>query len=746
MLPFPSLPWFELARFRRNRLSMAALVAVAIVPLFYGVLYVWANWNPTGNLDRVHAAVVNLDQPVTTTNASTGKKQVVPLGRSLAGKLTGDKSKKNFDWELTDAHDAAIGLANGDYGAVVTIPKNFSAAATSTGGTDGTKAQQARLDVSTNDAQNYLVGTIARSVGSAATDTLNAQVTGTYLDNVYISTSDLHTQMGQAAAGATTLSNGTGPLASGASTAHNGVLKLVSGLDQLKAGTSALPSQTSQLSQGAQQVSSGADRLAAGTSQLSSGLKQLQQGTASLPSDSRKLAAGAAQVSSGAAKLATGAGSLSSKIGDLSTGASDLSDGAKSLATKLNDYSSSVTGLSANCAAAGASADYCAKLAKVAAAGAPLGDGAAELSNKAAELSGGATKLGAGATKLSTKAAQLSAGAKKLHSGAAQLAAKAPQLKAGIAKSAMGAATINTHEHTLATGSAKVAAGNAQLASKTPALSSGIASAASGADQLSTGTAKLATGAKKLDDGATKLSTGLAEGAKKIPSYTPEERQTLSKVAATPVLSDIQRVNAVVGNGAGLAPYFMSLALWVGAMAIYMLLRALSVRALASTASSWRVAASGLIPGAVLSIIQAVLLVAVLEFVVGVDAVRLPLLVMFAVLVALTFTAVNQALIATFGGVGRFIALIFVSLQLSSAGGTYPIATAPAFFQAVHVILPMSYAVQGMRDCIAGGGSGVGPEVMVLLVWLVFGFLVTVIAAQRQRTWSIYRLHATSVV
>jgi putative membrane protein len=256
----------------------------------------------------------------------------------------------------------------------------------------------------------------------------------------------------------------------------------------------------------------------------------------------------------------------------------------------------------------------------------------------------------------------------------------------------------------------------------------------------------VAGGATELHSGAVKLADGLDQGVRKIPSYTPAERASLSKVAATPVLSDIQRVNAVVGNGAGLAPYFIALALWVGSMAIFMLLRALSIRALASTASSWRVAGSGYLPGAVLASIQAVLLVAVLEFVVGVDAARLPALTLFAILVALTFAAINQALIATFGGVGRFVALIFVSLQLSSAGGTYPIETAPGFFRVVHEILPMSYAVQGIRDCIAGGGAGLGGEVAAMLLWLVIGGLVTVLAAQRQRTWSIGRLHATAVV
>jgi putative membrane protein len=713
MFPFPSLPWFELARFQRNRLSRAALVAVAIVPLFYGVLYVLANWSPTGHLNRVTAAVVNLDQPVTTTTSS-GAKQVVPLGRSLAGELTGSTSKQNFGWVLTDAGDAASGLTDGTYSAVVTIPKNFSAAATSTGDADGTQARQALLSVRTNDAQNYLAGT----VGAATTAALNSQVTATYLSNVYIGFTDLHTQIGQAAKGASDLADGAGTLSAGAAKTHQGAVQLASGLDTLAGRTSGLPAQTARLNAGAQQVAAGADRLAAGTSQLNAGLQPVRRALKDLPAQSRQLAAGAARITQVTGPLATGAGQLA-------TGADTVSNG-------LNQYSANAKALAAKCTASGASAEYCTQLTQLVA-------GVAPLATAAGAVQGGADQLSAGATKLNT-------GAKQLRGGTARLAAAAPRLVAGIKQGTDAVSQLNRGAQTLAGGAGRVADGTAQLAAVAPQLSQGIAEAASGADQLSTGTGQVAAGAAKLDSGSTKLADGLAEGVQKIPSYSPAERQNLSKVAATPVLGNIQRLNAVVSNGAGLAPYFMSLALWVGAMAIFMLLRALSVRALASTASSWRVAMSGYLPGAVLSVVQAVLLVAVLEFVVGVDAARLPVLTLFAVLVGLTFAAINQALIATFGGAGRFLALIFVSLQLSSAGGTYPIQTAPAFFQAVHDLLPMSYAVQGIRECIAGGGGPITIDVVVLLLWLALGWLVTVIAAHRQRTWTISRLHASSVV
>ena len=56
-----TLPWLEMSRFGRSALSKAAIVAILIVPTIYAGLYLTANWAPTDNLDRLDAAVVNLD-------------------------------------------------------------------------------------------------------------------------------------------------------------------------------------------------------------------------------------------------------------------------------------------------------------------------------------------------------------------------------------------------------------------------------------------------------------------------------------------------------------------------------------------------------------------------------------------------------------------------------------------------------------------------------------------------------------
>lgn len=117
----------ERARSRRP-VTWLTLIGVLLLPVLIGGILVAALYNPAERLDNMNAAIVNQDEPVTIDD------QLVPLGRQLtAGLVEGsDEIASNLNWTLSNPDDAAAGLADGTYQAVVTIPENFSAAATST--------------------------------------------------------------------------------------------------------------------------------------------------------------------------------------------------------------------------------------------------------------------------------------------------------------------------------------------------------------------------------------------------------------------------------------------------------------------------------------------------------------------------------------------------------------------------------------------------------------------------------------
>jgi putative membrane protein len=131
-----------------------------------------------------------------------------------------------------------------------------------------------------------------------------------------------------------------------------------------------------------------------------------------------------------------------------------------------------------------------------------------------------------------------------------------------------------------------------------------------------------------------------------------------------------------------------------------------------------------------MGIVQALLAVAVLRYGVGIEIARLPELVVAAVLAVLAAVAVTQALVVLFGMRGWFLALVLVVLQLSSAGAWFPIETAPAFFQALHPLLPMSHAIDAFRTLVAGGGGSLVPAGLVTAAWTAAALAVTFTAAR----------------
>ena len=86
----PRLAALELRRFGRGKLPRAALVALLVLPLLYGALYLWSFWDPYGRLDKIPVALVNADKGAT----ADGKK--ITAGDDITKGL---HDSKTFDWQ-----------------------------------------------------------------------------------------------------------------------------------------------------------------------------------------------------------------------------------------------------------------------------------------------------------------------------------------------------------------------------------------------------------------------------------------------------------------------------------------------------------------------------------------------------------------------------------------------------------------------------------------------------------------------
>ena len=163
-----------------RRIGLWSLLGLILVPLLVAGGFLWATWDSDTRLDRVEAAVVNNDEPVTIDD------QLVPLGRQLAGGLVDGDADQNFSWVLTNDTEAAEGLESGRYAAVVIIPESFSARATSYAKTDPLQAQPATIEVQTSQVSGIADPVVGQAITAAATKALNTSLTEEYLKSIYL--------------------------------------------------------------------------------------------------------------------------------------------------------------------------------------------------------------------------------------------------------------------------------------------------------------------------------------------------------------------------------------------------------------------------------------------------------------------------------------------------------------------------------------------------------------------------------
>ncbi|WP_454137697.1 YhgE/Pip domain-containing protein [Microbacterium paulum] len=251
----------ERARSRRP-VTWLTLIGVVLLPVVIGGILVAALYNPVERLGDMRAAIVNNDKPVTVNG------QLVPLGRQLsAGLVEGsDDLPSNLTWTISNTDDAAAGLADGTYDAVITIPENFSAAATSTAGaSDGSGGTPEKATISAQTSPDSLIvdDAITSQVASAAASVLGTQLSTVYLENVFLGFTTLGDKLGEVATGAHQLADGASQAATGAA--------------QLPAGATALATGATQLGDGATELSAGLTQLADGTRQSQNGAGQLRR-------------------------------------------------------------------------------------------------------------------------------------------------------------------------------------------------------------------------------------------------------------------------------------------------------------------------------------------------------------------------------------------------------------------------------------------------------------------------------------
>lgn len=532
----------ELKRLTSGVLPVLVLLAMSCIPLLYGSLYLYGNWDAYGNVNGIVGALVVEDEgakDASGNDLNTGadvKKSLLDAG--------------TFDWKSVETRDKAVqGVSDGTYDFALVIPKDFSARLVSTGSfkpdekgnTGPINPQAAGLEIITNDANNYVLTNIVTKAGTAVRDSVASKVGDKTANTLLASFTTIHGKMNEAADGAdkinantVKLSDAMTQLADGTGTLNDGAVKLADGSEQLVDGSSRLIEGQNKLADGSSQLADGAGTLNQGAGKVNDGAVKLADGSSSLANGASDAHNGASQLADGSAALANGTGSLKKGANDLAQGAQQVADGTHSLKNALDQdgvrqLPGTLTAMCQNLNSIDTSA--------------PSGDFGTDLSNtvvskvaedtrqKLAPLveSGSisqetADEIVANINSEQTKSAVASANDQALKNHLAQhgqagsdVLAKLQTLKndncvaTGESAAAQKLSTLIDGVDKLDSGATAVAQGAGTLRDGITKLDSGATTLADGSAKLADGTGKVADGASTLNNGASQLAEGTGE-------------------------------------------------------------------------------------------------------------------------------------------------------------------------------------------------------------------------------------------
>lgn len=787
----------EWNRLFKNKILLIVIVAVITIPTIYTTLFLGSMWDPYGNIDKLPVAVINHDVPVTYAD------QKLDIGGTLMDEL---KDNDSLDFQFPSEAEAQKGLKDGTYYMVITIPEEFSAHAASLTDAHPEKMTLAyETNPGTNYIASKMSETAMKELESSVQEEVTKTYTEVLFDKLAEmgdgmqeaadGSGELKSGANQLADGNQTITDnlqvlsdstlifadGSRELEVGLSQYTDGVSAVAAGAEELKNGVNALDSGVNDAQKGGSDLAAGAADVDDNMTALNAGLSELNAAASALPDAADALNDGAASLSDGAAQLSGGIASLSEGAAGLKDGADALSSGLQSAASSSQSLRNGAAGISqalstlagaegvpeevrAQIAAVQQQADkfsagvsaYTYGVDKAAAGSAQLASKISDLQNGISAVQDGADSLKNGIGQLQTGTSALAEQAPALAGGISTAASGADQLqKQGTSVLRQGAANLDSGLGELAQGSAKLkdgtdtlVSGAGQLTSNSKALTEGAAKLTDGAGQIRSGAGQLSDGSRELGDGIGQISEGADTLSKELGSGAEQIRETNTSdqavdMFAAPVDTEETQITEVANNGHAMAPYMMSVGLWVGCIAFSLMYPLTSHAGQMKSGFRWWISKASVLY--LIAVLQAAVMIGALHIFDGFTPVQMGKTVLVACTASLAFMSVMYFFTSLLGRVGSFLMLIFMVIQLAGSVGTYPYELSGSFVPYLHDWVPFTYTVQAFRSTISGGESIRGCLIFLLILFLVFTGLTilefTVRARKMQEgknTWMVW--------
>lgn len=615
----------------------------------------------------------NLDDiPVAIVNKDKGN-DCENLGKDFIDSLL---EEKQMNFQLVNEDEAKDGLINKKFYAIIEIPENFTEKLNS-GETE--YKQIAKITYSPNQKSNFLATQIIDNAVTQMEEKIQEEVTGKVVDNLSNKLNEVPDQLETVEEAATKLENGSNSLTEGVEKIDSGIGILSKNYNDFNNGVSSIDKATSGLQNGIDSLNNGIDDLYAGSKNLTNSTKDLS-------------------------KISEAASTLSEKENELNYGISQYVDGVNSATKQISTLLTTIIQYVQTNPEVLNDSQFKA-----------IYDNILSLAQ-----SDSLSELNTSGNILKTNSNLMNESIKNLSNATDGL----PEVSSGIE-------TIENGIYKIKDGAEKLEEGSRELKDGTETLSSNSEGIKAGIKELKRGTEDALEGSNVLLDGQNEF---VSEIGKSINEARAElvKLNGLSDYAKNAIEVEKNVVEPVDNYGIGFAPYFMSLSLWIGGLMIFVGIYFDPHNRFKRIGRDAPNRAFRTFIYLLIAIAQAVILGFLLKIGLGFEVSNNLLYYGSCILVSLAFLSIIQFLMVNFGDVGKFLAILFLVIQLASCGGTFPMETLPQAYQDINPLMPMTYSLNLFKEAIIGTSPGfvqtdVNALLGIMIVFVVMTFIIDII-------------------
>lgn len=670
----------DLGRLFRNRAAVLILVGISVLPSLYAWFNIAANIDPYANTKGIQVAIANEDKGADSEQMS------LDAGQNIVDNL---KKNDQLGWKFVDAKEAKMGVKSGKYYAAIVIPDNFSESLLSILSGD---IKQPELDYYINEKKNA----IAPKITDTGAGTIQQEINDTFSSVAAESISKL-------------LSEKAGDIAGRVTEGNSSLIRAVAETRKnLEEYNKVLENFQKTVDKSDEVIQNAVKTLDQVNASAKSGVQTLSD-SGTVLSDTRT-AVGifstqfSDSMSNGETLLNNTYVSASAKLGIFETKAGQALtavDGslttASTLLTRnqellsqlkaLNEQIQGNTELSQQFSALIAQ-----KISELESQNASLQGLVASLKNGNKGIQNAVTTAQSTRTSMEKLAKDSKKSLQDYRSNFAQTLM--PQLNQSldslVSLSGSLASTLDGVEPTVE-----------QMKSILNQLNSSLKDSASALGQTKEVLKRVDESLASVQDDLGALQS--SQMYQKLTSLEGIDADSIAGFMSSPVSIQSKVLYDVENYGSGMTPFYTNLALWVGGLILVSILKqevdrdGKVHRFTASQAyfGRWMLfMAVGLVQGLIVCLGDIVLL--------KVQCVHPVPFVCVGIFCSFIYVNLIYALALTFKHIGKALGVVLVILQIPGSAGTYPIEMTPAFFQKLHPLLPFTYGISAMRECIAG--------------------------------------------